>query len=376
MKFYNLLFVSIFLFIIPFPFSAHAEITGIESVSVSKNFFNPTLGENVQIALKLSQSGQLSVAVIDRDGFLVRRLVSKKPVAATNLSLAWDGKTDAGEVVPNEAWNFKIDLITDRGTDTYFPANAVQDPFEVKVNYYDRRSGIVAYELPQPCRVHMQAGSASLNPKSKKMEGPVLKTIVNREPRTAGKVIEYWNGYDEGGTIYIPDVKNFVFAISLMPLSENSVISVGNDSKTFVDSVATRTGESLFTFKTQDHKHHKGLTAMQDVAPVLTVQPMNGKWDQKDNAWHVEDKNAELSVQLRGPSSQTFMQEPGIIFAFVDEELVSKTRAPVKELRLPIEKFSAGIHIVAINWATEYGPTSVNSFRLKLSTTEVKTEQK
>ncbi|HEY4490884.1 MAG TPA: hypothetical protein VI958_02745, partial [Acidobacteriota bacterium] len=42
------------------------------SLSVSKSFFNPTLGEKVQITLRVPVSGALTLQVIDRDGFVAR----------------------------------------------------------------------------------------------------------------------------------------------------------------------------------------------------------------------------------------------------------------------------------------------------------------
>ncbi len=172
----------------------------ISDVSLSRPFFNPSLGQKIGLSFTLDRTGFLTLLILDRDGFLVRKLVAAKPVEKGPLSFDWDGQDDAGEVVPDEAYSLKIDLSSGGQTGSYFPGNSLAEDLQVQTNYYDRRGAIFSYKLPRAARVHIQAGIARIDPKTKVADGPVLKTLVNREPRPAGAVVENWNGFDEGGT--------------------------------------------------------------------------------------------------------------------------------------------------------------------------------
>lgn len=90
--------------------AAPARCDTIESVAVDRPFFNPSLGQSIGIRFELACSGDLTVLVLDRDGYLLRRLVSSMPVLGGQQRVEWDGLNDTGAVVPDEAYSLKIDL--------------------------------------------------------------------------------------------------------------------------------------------------------------------------------------------------------------------------------------------------------------------------
>src|SRR5512132_4418759 len=93
-------------------FAADRAESAISDVSVSRPFFNPSLGQKVGISFALAQPGNLTVQILDRDGYPVRKLVSGKAVEKGKQALDWDGRGDAGEVVSDEAYSLKIDLVS------------------------------------------------------------------------------------------------------------------------------------------------------------------------------------------------------------------------------------------------------------------------
>src|SRR5437016_2580152 len=52
----------------------------ISDVSISAPFFNPSLGQKMTVLFDLGQPGTLTVQILDRDGYPVRKLISDKPV--------------------------------------------------------------------------------------------------------------------------------------------------------------------------------------------------------------------------------------------------------------------------------------------------------
>lgn len=348
------------------PGLADSSSAAIREVKLSRPYFNPTLGQKVQISFLLTRGGSLSLAVLDRDGFLVRELASEKPMRAGRHSFEWDGRDEEGQVLPDEAFSAKIDLRFDGGTASYFPASRASPFSEIAAHYYDRTQAVFSYTLPKPSRVHIQAGTARIDPKTKKPQGPVLKTVVNREPRAGGRVIDFWNGLDESGTIFIPDLKDFKIGIAATPLPENAILTTGNRNKVFVEYAKTRKGSSLLPAEHEAHdKHHSGLDVFNDVAPALRVRPRNAKWSASEGVWRAPGKELVLKVSLEGATAEAFARQPGRLYVFVDLDVARTISPPSKrEIEVPVPSGLRGRHIVAVNWASEYGPVAVNALRV------------
>lgn len=346
-----------------------AGASAIASVSVSKPFFNPTMRQKIAIQVAAEKPGSLNVLILDRDGYLVRKLVSDQPVETETLWYQWDGRDDGGQVVPDEAYSLKIDLRGPGFAHSYFPASA--PPNEVKADFtgYDRLTGAFSYKLAAPARVHVQAGMSRVDPKTKERDGPVLKTLANRAPRPRGAVVETWSGLDETDSYFVPDLPDFAVAIAATSLPENAIIAVGNSSRSFLEAVGTRRGESLVkAAPAGDHSHHRGLTTLDDVAPTLRVAPANARWSEAEKVWTVASTRLSGSVSLDGPSSGRFAAQPAELVIFVNERRMSANPKPVDGGKFQVElgDLTPGEHIVAFNWASRYGPVAVSSFRVRV----------
>src|ERR1043166_6636434 len=189
------------------PYARSAVIAGpvIRQVSVSPTTVNLSTGEMPVIAVTNGRAARLDVQVIDRDGFVIRTLPSKNGEPGIN-SFIWDGRDDRGAIVPDEAYSFRI--VAGGGVDEYFPASQIAAMTTVDPLAYSRATSTLTYVLEKPSRVHVQAGTIDA-----KAEGPVLKTIVDRQPRDGGRIAEHWSGLDESGALYVPDLPGFALAI-------------------------------------------------------------------------------------------------------------------------------------------------------------------
>jgi hypothetical protein len=196
---------------------------------VSKGFFNPRLGQTIGISLAVERPGLLTLLVLDSENRVIRRLVSREPVEAGKLSRPWDGRDGAGEVVADGVYSLKIELRNPGRRDVYLPSGRNNKPVDVVTTFYDRQNGVVAYKLPAPSRVFLQARSFR-----------VSRTIVAGEPRAAGSVIDYWNGFDEDGREYIAALPGFSISITATALPENAIITVGNRSLPALASARVR----------------------------------------------------------------------------------------------------------------------------------------
>ena len=335
-------------------------------ISVSSTSFNPTLGDKVEVRLKVHKGGVLNAAILDRDGFPVRRLMTSGRVKHGRASLWWDGKDELGQIVPDEAYSLRLELLGQARPDVYMPGDAPARAVKATPLYYDRIGGVFSYELPEPARVHVQAGVATLDDASGKRTGPVLRTLVNREPRLSGRVIEVWNGRDETGGYYVPDLPDFVMAVAATSLPENSIIVTGGRGK-FMDTASRRVGESYFARRTSDHGHHQGLSALQDTSPNLVVTPGNASRSSETGRWTASGGNLEGVVTLEGPTTAAFSAEPAKLLVFVDKTLVQTLDRPAPGVRVevPLDGLPGSEHLVAFNWVSDYGPVAVSSLLVR-----------
>jgi hypothetical protein len=216
-----------------------AAPAAIHDVSVSRSFFSPALGQKIRISLTVTEAGTLSVGIVDRNGGPVRALVSDKLVQSGVAAFDWDGRNDKGKVVPDDAFGVTVKLKSESGLASYSALESRGDPLAVRSNGYDRRSAVLSYTLPKAGRVRIEA-------RAKSKGGSIISRVVVRdEPRTAGAVIDVWDGYDDRHSVYMPELPGFEVAITATELPENAILTTGalqNLSK--ADSRASAGGAS------------------------------------------------------------------------------------------------------------------------------------
>jgi hypothetical protein len=339
----------------------------LRSIAVSPGSINPSLGEKATLHISLARPARLEVQIIDRDGYSIRTLTASRGVVGDNVA-TWDGRDDRGEIVPDEAWSFRV--IADGGADEFFPAAKLPTMISIDPLSFSRSTATLRYRLPSPSRVHVQAGTVTTGAgSSAKGEGPVLKTVVDREPRGAGYVAEHWNGFDASGSIYVPDLPGFALAIAVTPLPEQSVITFGNAKHPFLAYASQRMGKSLLPQRSSS-VHHAGLDVFHDVAPRLTLVPDSDH--SGESVWTTNDRDLRFHLHTAGPTARAFEDEPGKIFVFIDGQLVEtrdvKEAASAFVLHLPGD----GEHRIAINWRSDYGPVAVAVARVRVASTSPK----
>ena len=331
------------------------------TVSTSPAFFNPSIGRSAQIHIASSIPGRAVVEISDRDNFLIRSLA---PVElSSSVEIPWDGKDGNGTVVPNEAYSIRVRFESAEGrSELYDPAAALTaGPISIDEFSYSRVDGVLNYRLSVPSRVHIQAGQKP--PASRAgTDGPILQTVVDREPRAGGAISEKWNGFDDSRAVYVPDLPGFVMAILAAPLPANSLITTGSRGETFA-SYAARTRPSQLSLRAQvfgpELRHHEGLTGLQDRSPRLTTQLVSGE-DAK--SWQVQAAGPLTAlIGLEPALEPVFLTPRARLYLFSDATLVATQtcdRNPCP-IELPAGAFPAGQHRFVANWDSGLGPVGV-----------------
>jgi hypothetical protein len=341
-----------------------AETTrAISAVSLKRETFNPSAGESVDLAVTFRKAGRVTVRVVDRDGFVVRTIAEGVPVRSS-LSFRWDGHDDGRRNVADEAYAFRIEWTHGKAREVWFPADRPSAAVSITPRYFDRRSGTLAYFLPRASRVHIQAGSAVLDRDGNVIDGAVMKTIVNREPRSGGMIAEHWNGFDDHGTVFVADIENFAVAIAAAPLADGTVVTYGNRGRTFIAETANRRGISLFSHRHDASEHHGGLATLDDVSPSLRIEPVNATWSAAERTWIVRDDAVRLHLSLSGPTAPAFARQPSRIHRFIDGRRVGDSVAMAEVIEVPLRQDQSN-QLVSINWRSEWGPLATDTIRAR-----------
>ncbi|MCD6389200.1 MAG: hypothetical protein J7L69_07295, partial [Desulfobulbaceae bacterium] len=173
------------------------------------------------ISWHASRSSKALVQIFDRDMYLVRELMSAGTGNPGMSDISWDGRDLDGNIVPDEAYFFTIEANEYGGGLTHYdPATfSGGESFDFPMEF-DRREGMVAYELPKDSRILTRAGIT---------HGPLLKTIVNWAPRPAGVNQDPWDGKDTSGILSVAEQKGFIMMSDAVTLPENSILTIGNN---------------------------------------------------------------------------------------------------------------------------------------------------
>ena len=194
----------------------------ITEVSHTPGLFNPTAGESCTIHYSLSADANVTVTLADRGGSLVRWLVNAAPRSQGANSEVWDGRDEAGAVVPDDVYIYTIEAETSAGDYAVYSPGTGPDPGVANFrgtspfNPYQGQTCAISYNLSAHALCRVRIGLQN---------GPLLRTLVDWEPRWSGPNTEVWDGRDESGNI-VP-VGMYLIAIWADPMPINGIVTVG-----------------------------------------------------------------------------------------------------------------------------------------------------
>ncbi|MBI4717898.1 MAG: hypothetical protein HY763_08860, partial [Planctomycetes bacterium] len=203
----------------------------IAGVSRLQRSFNPTAGQTATLQFTLSRAAQVAITVYGPNRETVARLLEGKECAAGLNTVVWDGRDLDGAIVPDEAYTFDVRAVAGEDSDLWDPLlNSGGESVRVaELQTLDAER--LSYHLPVASRVLVRAAVVN---------GPLLRTIVNWEPRTAGLCVEQWDGKDADGLRRIADVENTRTAVAAMALPDETIISTGNPAIDYAYYYLTR----------------------------------------------------------------------------------------------------------------------------------------
>ncbi|MFC1858795.1 FlgD immunoglobulin-like domain containing protein [Thermodesulfobacteriota bacterium] len=299
----------------------------LQNVRISKQTLNP--GKEVMIFYRLTQDAKVSVRVYDPDYAVVRRLLDGIGKPAGTSTVVWDGRDDAGELVPDEAYIFSIAAEGNNGQRAVYDPTSYSggETIYLKMTRVEKIAGnyTMYYSIPVPARVCIRAGVH---------KGPMLKTILDWKLRPPGDYTETWDGLDETGRIRVMDEPGSILYIKGFKLPENTIIVQGNNL--------------------DYHVYHQGISGSATEEPGSIT-----KSSVKQAA--VERKNSGLSPEYLVPRALNVAPR-FFVYQATDSDGGSGSRAPSSYGKTPLAEKSATDASGTFDITVEVAPESMTSF--------------
>lgn len=190
----------------------------IQPVQISQQTIDPSRGESVVIRFGLSESARAVVRIYDGRNWLVRELGSSKMLSAGEHMVRWDGRDRHGKALPPEAYAFTVTATARDGAQAIYDLSdhTAGEPVDVRAIVIDRTTGTISYGLAEPARVRIRLGLDQ--------DGPLLRTLIDWVPRTAGLQREAWDGLDASGILRLREHPRLVAMITALRLPDNTIL--------------------------------------------------------------------------------------------------------------------------------------------------------
>jgi flagellar hook assembly protein FlgD len=269
------------------------EITGVQHNPAA---FDPVKGEQATVRFRLSEPARVEVHFFDLRELRVRTLADGKLLRAGDHAEEWDGRDQRGKLVPPEAYHYTLVATSETGQRvewdlTDFTSGEAVEVRDVK---WDLKSGRINYYLSHAARVNVRVGLSN--------NGPLLRTLLDWVPRTAGPHSEPWDGMDESGVLSLAQHPALLPSVDAFALGDNVVFVLPAPSETrLVDPTPEpqlKRSAKKTTLKRMFDYGQQSFGARKDFPLELTL---GGKFPKDSEGVALIDSKTSVPVQLNLP---------------------------------------------------------------------------
>ena len=195
-KFLGHALAATMLFVASVPVLAREALT-ISSVSLSSRQFDAARGEMAVVRFSLNRSARVELNWYDARDLLIRKVLSAGDVQPGEATLTWDGRDEAGAVVPNEAYHYTLVAKTRSGELQEFDLTDSTGGADVPLTEakLDSNKAGIHYVVHNWSRVNIRVGMRD--------GGPLLQSLENWQVRSPGEHLAKWDGLEASGLMNV-----------------------------------------------------------------------------------------------------------------------------------------------------------------------------
>lgn len=190
-------------------------------------WFDPQAGETASFRFDSDQGGEAFVRIYGPDWREIGEVTVEEVVAGETTQVAWDGRDQDGNIVPDEAYFGVLEFFGADDDIVQIDRSVERAIGEVLVldAAYDAAAGGVRFRLAVPARVTLLAGISG--------GGPLMNTLLSGVPYPAGEHVFPWDGRDQSGVIDLVAEERFQLFVSARELVAPVVIARGGDGPAY-----------------------------------------------------------------------------------------------------------------------------------------------
>lgn len=281
------------------PASAPAEGTlKLSSIDPLQSVFNPSAGETATVRFSLSRPAHVTLVVWGPNQELIARPALQKPLDAGLNQVTWDGRDVDGQLVPDEAYSFEIQAVSGDQAEVYDPLLTSGGDRVIAGDLQNLEGPRFAYDLPRACRVLVRAAV---------QEGPLVRTLVNWEPRPGGLSVEQWDGMDSERVRSARDIPRLHFGVMAFALPDKVIITTGNRAQNY---------RQYFSRAAKLRQHKEKVIRRQDANTIISPHWLLPAHLNKDPQVRMEFVGAErpaASQPATAPASRPAASAPAVL---------------------------------------------------------------
>ena len=193
----------------------------------TKQSFSPQRNELFEIPVTVpapEKLGAVQIEIRTADNDPVRVLEVELSPAIRDYHVRWNGRDTDGRIVPDEVYHPVLKMIDVNGDISVLDARDRSGGEEVYDFEKQVQPGTIEYGLPTASRMLVRAGIKN---------GPMLRTIVDWEPRGKGFHAEHWDGKDADDVIAVEQNHQVGYLIVGYRLPDNAIITYGNADESY-----------------------------------------------------------------------------------------------------------------------------------------------
>jgi len=355
--------------------SNHVDPTKSLIKAFTSSSFSPSQGQVFDIPLDVKLGPDLDKVVVElytEDKDLVRQFIVRKFSKKEAVKVQWDGRDSDGIIVPDEVYFPKITAHFRNGkvrTENTLDALWGEEVYDFEKT---TRNGVIEYRLPEHSRLLIRAGIKN---------GPMLRTVVDWEPRTKGFHAERWNGKDSNNLKKIEGLPGIAYLIIGYRLPEKTIQTYGNTKLGYKDyrkskewsQVKLEYGKKLLERAGKPMRSEFYLPLEQLKSPALKVEsrPLNGKVAVK--SFH-RFEEIVTSVNIAKEDEFYLDQSRYEISFFVDYQFIAEEEQGYVPFRWRWSPGRYGIepgeHVLTVNISSYNGQVTVKNMNFELKKEE------
>ena len=342
--------------------SAAREALTISSVSLASRQFDAARGETVAVRFSVNQPARVELNWYDARDLLIRKVLSAGDVQPGEATLTWDGRDEAGRVVPSEAYHYTLVAKTRSGEFQEFDLTDSTGGADVPLTEIklDSKKAGVHYVVRNWSRVNIRVGMRD--------GGPLLQSLENWQVRSPGEHFAKWDGLEASGVMNVANSTGLELWGLSFELPDNTVfVGDTNIPSSVIDPLSwgktTRVRKASAPKRMYSHAQ-QSYEQRGDFAVTLVPRDRDAR-------------SAPMEIRVPDAVALRLSQQRFEIVYFVDGLFVSENEigALPATWNVDLTKLSQGEHLLTVNVRGYEGSFGFGSHKLTVPAGERGTPQ-